>query len=199
MLVKKLLFLLFLFLIIVNCSYSQQQSTIKKSEIIENINGKDYYLHFVKQGETLFEIAKAYGITVDNLFKVNPESRGGIKPGQILKIPVSVQKINDQVDQKPKDDYFVHIVAAKETFYGISKKYSVTIEDIKKLNPEIGESLQEGQALKIPAVKSISSTSPDLNSSYLSHKVSQGETLYGIARNYHVTIGEIKNANPRII
>jgi len=92
MLLKKLLILFILFFMIVNCSFSQQKSTIKKSEIIENINGKDYYLHFVKQGETLFEIAKAYGITVDNLFKVNPESRGGIKPGQILKIPLVVKK-----------------------------------------------------------------------------------------------------------
>ncbi|MCD4729739.1 MAG: LysM peptidoglycan-binding domain-containing protein, partial [Bacteroidales bacterium] len=123
---------------IVNCSFSQQKSTIKKSEIIENINGKDYYLHFVKQGETLFEIAKAYGITVDNLFKVNPESRGGIKPGQILKIPLVVKKTDYKIKQDSKDDYFVHIVKAKETFYGISKKYGVEIEDIKKLNPKVG-------------------------------------------------------------
>lgn len=196
MLVKKILVLCMLVLVIANRTYSQQHSSINKSEIIENINGKDYYLHFVKQGETLFEIAKAYGITVDNIFKVNPESRGGIKPGQILKIPLIVQKTDDKNKQNSKDDYFVHIVKAKETFYGISKKYGVEIEDIKKLNPEVGDNLQDGQTLKIPVIKSDKTINPDWDNSYLLHNVSQGETLYGIARKYDVTIGEIKNANP---
>ena len=193
---KRFLFLFVLFFVIVNCSFSQQHTTIKKSEIIESINGKDYYLHFVKQGETLFEIAKTYGITVDNLFKVNPESRGGIKPGQILKIPLTTQKTPDQIAKKSNEDYFVHIVQPKETFYGISKKYGVGIDSIKKLNPVTGDNLQEGLALKIPSVKTTDAVDPDWNSSYVQHTVSQGETLYGIARNYNVTIGEIKNANP---
>lgn len=196
MLVKRLLFLFMLVAVLANWTYSQQQSTIKKSEIIESINGKDYYLHFVKQGETLFEIAKAYGITVDNLFKANPASRGGIKPGQILKIPLVVKKTDDRTAKDSNKDYFVHIVQPKETFYGISRKYGVGIEDIKKLNPETGESLQEGQALKIPTVKADDTVNPDWNNSYVSHTVVQGETLYGIAREYEVTIGEIKNANP---
>jgi len=194
--VKKLLFLCILMSVIVIPAFSQQQSTIKKSEIIENINGKDYYLHFVKQGETLFEIAKAYGITVDNIFKVNPESRGGIKPGQILKIPLKVKKTDEQNKKSSKDEYFVHIVKAKETYYGISRKYGVKIEDIKKLNPETGDNLREGQTLKIPVIKSEETTDPEWNSSYIPHTVAQGETLYGIARKYEVTIGEIKNANP---
>ena len=193
---KRFLFLFILIFVVVNCSFSQQQTSIKKSEIIESINGKDYYLHFVKQGETLFEIAKTYGITVDNLFKVNPESRGGIKPGQILKIPFKIKKVEDQKNKTSGDDYFVHIVQAKETYYGISKKYGVGIDDIEKLNPETEDNLQEGQTLKIPSVKTVDAVDPEWNSSYVQHTVLQGETLYGIARNYNVTIGEIKNANP---
>ena len=113
-LVKKFLVLCILVSVIVNSTFSQQHSTIKKSEIIESINGKDYYLHFVKQGETLFEIAKAYGITVDHLFKVNPESRGGIKPGQILKIPMIVKKTDVQNIKESQDDYFVHSVPVQD-------------------------------------------------------------------------------------
>lgn len=192
---KRFLLLYILFFVIVNCSLSQEQTTIKKSKIIESINGKDYYLHFVKQGETLFEIAKTYGITVDDIFKTNPESRGGIKPGQILKIPLITHKEENINTPRSGSNYFVHIVEAKETFYGISKKYSVEIEDIKKLNPETGENLQEGQALKIPAINPDNKVSNDLTD-YSTHAILQGETLYGIARNYNVTIGEIKNANP---
>ena len=42
--------------------FAQGEQPVQTSEIIETVNGKDYYLHFVKTGETLFAIARAYGV-----------------------------------------------------------------------------------------------------------------------------------------
>ena len=36
---------------------------INKSKVIVFINGKKYYVHTVKSGDTLYSIAKAYGVT----------------------------------------------------------------------------------------------------------------------------------------
>ena len=41
-----------------------QDIPVKRSSIVEQYKGKPYYLHFVKQGETLFAISKAYGVEV---------------------------------------------------------------------------------------------------------------------------------------
>lgn len=54
-----------------------------------------------------------------------------------------------------------HTVAAKETFYSISKKYNVSVIAIKERNPEFNEGLKIGQTLKIPS--SNSSTSLESN------------------------------------
>ena len=54
--------------------------------------------------------------------------------------------------------YITHVVEPKETFYSISKKYNVTVQEIKDLNPESGDVLKTGMTLKIP-FKSGSETS----------------------------------------
>ena len=68
-----------------NLLFNRRMLVVKKSDIIENIDGADCYLHFVKKGETLYAIARAYDITVNDIFKTNPDARNGIKPGVILK------------------------------------------------------------------------------------------------------------------
>jgi LysM repeat protein len=172
-----------------------QNVSVKKTEIIENIDGTDYYLHFVKKGQTLYNIAKAYNVTVNDIFKTNPAAESGIKTDMVLKIPVKTvveQNANNKTSSKDKNFYY-HIVKPKETFYGLSRSYSITIEEIKNANPGIGDILKEGTVLKIP--KHTSKTRTVVNSSK-THRVTAGETLYGIAKQYNVTIGAIKNANP---
>jgi len=71
---KKLLYIIILFTILPVWIMAQQEIKISKSEIIENIDSKDYYLHFVKKGESLFEIAKVYKITVNDIFIANVEA-----------------------------------------------------------------------------------------------------------------------------
>ncbi len=178
---------------------AQTTPEIKKSEIIETIDSTVYYLHFVKDGESVFAIAKAYGISVNDVFKYNPESRSGVHSGQIIKILYEQTEIveNKEHELKKDEDFFYHIVKRKETLYGISKGYRVEIEDIKKMNPGLDGNLKEGQMLKIPVLKKpgigyFEEESDDAKW----HTIKQGETLYGIAKEYEVSIGEIRNSNP---
>ncbi|MEZ5196202.1 MAG: LysM peptidoglycan-binding domain-containing protein [Bacteroidales bacterium] len=194
---KKFLFL-FLFISFVQVFVvAQVETSVTKSEIIENIDGKDYYLHFVKTGETLFEIAKVYKITVNDIFNTNPESRNGIKSGQILRIPVKVSSKPKPGDKGTTGNYFFHIVKSKETLFSISRQYGVTIDEIEKINPEVSEYLKEGQTLKIPVrEKNKIEEEQSFSENTVSHMILPGETLYAIAKQYNVTIGEILNANP---
>ena len=186
--------LLFIVALLLSSPAISQNVSVKKSEIIENIGGTDYYLHFVKQGQTLYNIAKAYNVTVNDIFSKNPTARSGIKTSMVLKIPVvisSKQTISNNNEAKD-NNYFYHIVKTKETFYGLSGSYNVTIEEIKKANPELGDVLKEGSVIKIP--KHAANDNQIVKSSK-THEVIAGETLYSIAKNYNVTIGALKNSN----
>src|SRR5665213_255056 len=96
-----------------------QKGEIKKSTKIETVDGKKYYDHTVEKGQTLYAIAKAYNVSVNDILLENPDALNGIKPGQVLKIPfekpVSVVK-NPPVDTAT---FIIHKVKQDETLYGI--------------------------------------------------------------------------------
>lgn len=69
--------------------WTQSPSPIKKSEKIETIDGKKFYIHPVEKGQTLYSIAKTYGTTVDIVLVSNPDAVDGLRPGDKLKIPYS--------------------------------------------------------------------------------------------------------------
>jgi LysM repeat protein len=194
--VKKLLLIICPVLILLSAIQAQNIGQIEKSDIIENIDGKDYYLHFVKEGETLFAIAKAYDITVNDIFSANPESQKGIKPGQILKIRVQ-KKVIETSSIEEEQNFIYHIVKSKETLFSISKKYNVSIDEIQSINRDLGDYLKVGQTLKIPQNTQFQDEIAEVpEGSQVIHTVEQGETLYAIAREYGITIGEIKMVNP---
>lgn len=70
-------------------SYAQESLRQLRSGKIEKIDGKDFYIHTVKKGQTLYMIAKAYEAEIDEIIRENPEVKEGLKAGQKLRIPVS--------------------------------------------------------------------------------------------------------------
>ena len=74
----------------------------------------------------------------------------------------------------------VHTVSKGDTLYGISRRYSVSIDDLVRAN-EILEPgrLSVGMRLVIPS----------------GYEVVKGDTLYGIARAYDTTVEEIRELN----
>lgn len=143
-------FFLFLLMLVAAPAFSQD-GVVKKSKKTEVIEGKKYYLHTVEKGQTLYAIAKAYGYTVNDILVENPDALNGIKPGQVLRIPVQKPAAATTATVAPADtNWFVHKVEPGQTLYSISKIYSVKEEDILKLNPDAKNGLKVGQGLKIP-------------------------------------------------
>ncbi len=196
---KKLIFIGFILVIFPFVLKAQAESPVKKSEIIETIDGKQYYMHFIKQGETLFEIARVYGVTVEEIQTANPSAKSGIKTGQILNILFRKQNDQSDIQQPKKEETFQHIVKSKETLYGIARSYGADINEIKKQNPGLGESVKEGQIINIPI--RYKPGKPDISQkSGISnqHIVQAGETLYSISRQYGITPDDLRQSNPGI-
>jgi len=97
-------------------------------------------------------------------------------------------------------EYEMHKVKRKETLFGISKQYDVTIDAITKANPELKDGLKKGMKIKIPKtpeiVDQVKEVKPDSNQRV--HLVAKGETMYAISRKYEVSVDEILAVNKGI-
>jgi LysM repeat protein len=86
--------------------------------------------------------------------------------------------------------FIVHKVGEKETLYGISRRYGVTVNQILEFNKTADAGLEIGQILKVPYVPR-----PKTPKGATVHRVAEKETLFSISRQYNVTIDEIKQWN----
>jgi LysM repeat protein/ABC-type branched-subunit amino acid transport system substrate-binding protein len=118
-------------------------------------NAKQIKSHKVAAKETVYGIAKQYGITVQDLVNFNPSiAEEGLKLGQIIKIPYKgaakpIEYKPSEPEKVDKNKTVLHEVLSKETKYAIAKKYAITIQELEKLNPEIIPGLQVGTKLYI--------------------------------------------------
>lgn len=79
-----------------------------------------------------------------------------------------------------------HIVDQGETLFSISKMYGVTVGELKEWNDLQSNSLNPGQVLIVV---------PHTNDERILHEVKAGDSLFGISRQYNVTIAEIQEWN----
>jgi len=191
------LLIVFSFLTI-NIFTNSQQITpnIEKSKEKIIINGKIYYLHTVKNGQTLYSISKIYNVTIDDILTANP----GLNPTQIkegtpIKIPESFDN-KDNINHNPdiNNNYILHKVKQGETLYFLSKKYNVEIEEIIKANPGL-EILKSDQMVKIP--RKGNNTKKD-SIIYITYELNKKDTLYSIAQKYNTSVAEIIALNPEL-
>lgn len=149
--------------------------------------------HRIQKGETAFFIAQKYKVSVDEIYKLNPESQNGIKDNQIIKIPAHSLQNTTSKQQ-------THIVAPKETLFGLSKQYHVSVEAIQNANSEIlASGLQIGQELIIPQNLDSTTKSEAGFSSKTTHQVVAKESLFSIARQYNVSVQDLENLNKDIL
>lgn len=167
---------------------------------------QDYRKHKVAKGETVTDIAKKYQITPYDIYRLNPDSKNGLKENTVLLIPTQSKPQDSPVKEVPtKVANTVHEVQPKETLYSLSKKYDVTPESIRKANPGLKDSLQVGQKVIIPAkgsaiaaqVKEVKQETK-AEQTYFFHTVEQGETKYGIAKKYGMSLQLLEALNPAV-
>ena len=130
------------------------------NQTIDNEIDSSIKIHKVMPGETLWSIAKIYGIRLPTIKAYNKLSTNELSESQLLLIPNiqsdtsnMVQPLFKHVDHpmlKKCDTLIIHKVKKKETLYSISKKYTVGLDQIIKNNPILNEfGLKKDQELKI--------------------------------------------------
>lgn len=140
----------FLF-IIITITLLAQGVVVIKSDVIEQRNGKSYYIHNVQKGQTVYSISRAYNVTPDEIYFENPGSKNGINVNQILYIPTINKETELSNDiKKTSFDFFYHVAAENERFSDVASIYIIPEKYIRKANPDISEPLREGEYIKVP-------------------------------------------------
>ncbi len=101
----------------------------------------------VRAGDTLFNIALAYGVSVETIALANALEGETIVPGQVLVIPT--QPLPTPTPHLIGDT-LIHTVSSGDTLIGIAELYSVTVEAIQEANDLDSEIIQPGWELEIP-------------------------------------------------
>ena len=158
---------------------------------METINGKQFIIHQIDPKETLYGISRRYGVAITTILEQNPTADGGLAVGQTLKIPY-VPKAKTQSGSSNR----IHKVAPKETLFSISKLYDVSVDEIKAWNNLKDNSLSTGQELIIKRGSTLTQTKlPETKSLNGVHTVASKETMYSIARQYGITVQQLKEWN----
>ena len=140
--------------------------------------GSSTSTYTVKKGDTLYGIAKKYNTTIDNLKKQNNLTSNTLSIGQILKI----------IPTKLESNYTIE---KGDTLYGIANKYNTTIDKLKELNNLTTNILTIGSTIKVPA----GTITEDIIEDNIEYIVKVGDTIYGIARKFNITVDELKRIN----
>jgi membrane-bound lytic murein transglycosylase D len=108
-------------------------------------------MHVVAAGETLFSISKKYGVAVTDLLTWNElDIKGGLKPGQQLKVQNSTVQAKEIVEPPQNSGSLItHEVKSSDTLYSVARQYNVSIKEIMDWNGKEDFSLSLGEKLKI--------------------------------------------------
>lgn len=152
-------------------------------------------LYEVKQGDTLWGIAREFKIPVRLLLEANGLNEKSIlRIGQKLVIPLSGGERSATLGSKEQR---VHIVRQGDSLWRISRQYGVNMQSLMRANNLTERSiLQVGMRLVIPQgeggrAPSASTSSP----SWETYIVRKGDTLWGISRRFGVPLQDLLRAN----
>ncbi len=137
-------------------------------------------VYVVKAGDTLWNIARNNGLTVNELKELNNLKSNALSIGQVLKIS------KDTGTNENNDEY---IVKSGDSLYAIARKYNTTVDELKRINNLTSNNLSIGQVLKL---KSNTIETPVTQNTYI---VKSGDSLYKIANMYGISVDDLKKAN----
>lgn len=174
----------------------------QKSETIVYIGGQKFYVHTVQAGETLYSIARLYGVSEQTLVAHNPTMADVVKADQNVRIPVAAPQPDEapltaRQERKLRKRFILHTVEAHETLYAISKRYGISVEtlleDNENLDPahlsigstlrvrktEVGKTSNAENLAELEEYKEKMNSVPTDGCRY--YVVQPGDTLYSLA------------------
>lgn len=132
--------------------------------------------YIVQPGDTLYGISKQFGITVEEIRRVNNLLTNDIFVSQVLKIPTSTTVAR-------------YTVRVGDTLFKIAALYNTTVSELMRINNLKTNLLTIGQQLLVPI------NDEEEGTGTIVYTVKSGDNLYSIAKNYNTSVDDIKSLN----
>lgn len=142
-------------------------------------------IYLIKPGDTFFAIARRFNVSVDALLAANPTvNPERLQIGQQICVPT----LPTPTITCPGPTYTIR---PGDTLYSLARSLRTSVSAILAANPGINPNfLEVGQILCLPTGGALSCPNGAI------YRVQPGDTLFGIARRFDVTIDRILRANP---
>lgn len=182
-----------LFLLLTIGGYAQ----VERTTDIVRVGSKDYYMHRIEQGETLYGLSKLYQVSIEEIERLNPEVKEGLKAGYVIGIPVVFKEVENQViaeGEKQNPDTLSalivggrYVVQEGEDLYDIAKKFGIDVADFKAINPGLTNEPSAGMTIMVPEIEN--------TDDYLVHKVEYNERTTTMLRRWKVSESDFREKN----
>jgi membrane-bound lytic murein transglycosylase D len=170
--------------------------TEMRAESSRTYRTADAGAYVVQRNDTLWDIARGFSVSVENLCAANGLSRYDvIKPGQRLNIPGGASTHTPPARQQPlRDSGTTYTVRAGDTLSEIASDHDVSVTALQRANELKGSRIYSGKELRIPAP--VERSAPARTAAEPgTYKVQKGDTLYDIARRFGVSISDLRREN----
>lgn len=174
------------------------------SQSHEKVQEKDLKsIHVVVSGETLSQIADRFNVSISQLREWNQLTGDEIYPDLVLKLSAPKEEPSQGIAMAS----FTYQVKSGDSLTTIAEDYGVSLEALQKVNKLTDSTIYSGTVLSLPESAKAPAPSSSLEENPkpepganqtpkpMEHAVSQGETLYAIARSYGVDVMAIQQAN----
>jgi len=140
-------------------------------------------VHQVQMGETVRLLSRKYLADPAEIYRLNKFAVNGIAEGMYLQIPVPIKEpqrkedvvaSSEALEMQPETSNVSvidrsiqseHTVSSGETLSGLSKKYGVSIDEIKMSNEILNtKGLKIGQVIKIPSTRKLAENESSIGS-----------------------------------
>lgn len=172
-------------------------------------NGKKYVAHTIVSGDTLYSLARTYGVTEQDILDAAKDISGETLTASQLKLgeKLFIPKKEDKKPKRSKSAYRTHIVEKGQTLYSIAKSYKISVAVLEEDNPTIdAQALKPGAELnirrsemgyatteEIERVERERGATLEVGEGY--HEVKPGETVYSLSRRYDISEEEFLQLN----
>ena len=144
----------------------------------------------VKKKESLEGIATRYDVTVAQIITHNPAAAKGIRKRDKIKIP----RYKKEVVVSPAQPTTVtHSVQPKETLWRIAHTYGISVDSLKALNPQLGDTLSVGSMLKVP-----SKTAEEIAAQVDYYTVKPKEGFFRLEQKLGLSKADLEALNPSL-
>lgn len=175
-------------LIIPNSRVKNEERPQNEKQVI------NFKTHKVKRKETLFSIAKKYGIEITDIKKYNERLYAeNLRKGDKIRIPKFKTVVNKV---SLKNTIRKYNVLPKEGKWRIAYKFGITVPELEALNPNLGDVLQPGQEINVPNISTNEEKPVEDNYNY--YTVLKSEGYMALNRKLGVTQEELEALNPEL-